>query len=69
MPFNILAPGVQKWQFTDGISKKLKSGEVSLALLYSPEKNVSGMNPLAPSQKITLGMRQFEIEIGYSKRY
>lgn len=67
--FNILAPGVQEWQFTGGVSKKIKDGEVSLALLYSPEKKVSGMNPLAPSQKITLGMHQFEVEIGYSKRY
>lgn len=67
--FNILAPGVQEWEFTAGITKQIRDGEFSFALMYSPTKRVSGTNPLAPSQRITLGMRQFEVEIGYSKKF
>lgn len=68
--FNILAPGVQEWHFTGGFTKTLKDGgEFSMAVVYSPSKTVSGPNPMDPAQTIKLGMHQYELEFGYSKKF
>jgi long-chain fatty acid transport protein len=70
--FNILAPGVQEWHFTGGFTKDLGSaGELSLALMYSPDKQVRGANPMeAPGQQlITLHMHQFEVEMSWGKKF
>ncbi len=68
--FNILAPGVQEWHFTAGLTKQDRhGGEWSAAITYSPEKSVTGPNPLDPNQTITLRMKQFELEIGYGWRF
>ncbi|KAA1175999.1 hypothetical protein FWJ25_02385 [Marinobacter salinexigens] len=57
--FNILAPGVQEWHFTGGFTHQFTD---SLALsgmaFYSPAKEVSGANPLAQNQIITVEMYQ-----------
>jgi hypothetical protein len=37
--------------------------------MFSPEKKVTGVNPMAPSQQITLGMHQFEVELGYTYKF
>lgn len=67
--FNILAPGVQEWEFTGGFSRRLGQGELSFAAMYSPAKKVTGINPMAPSQNISLNMRQWEFEVGYSIKF
>lgn len=68
--FNILAPGVQEWHFTLGMTRKTGDrGEWSFALSYSPEKSVSGINPLDQNQTVTLRMRQLEIEFGYGWKF
>jgi hypothetical protein len=38
-------------------------------MVYSPDKKVSGINPNDPAQTITLHMHQFNVEIGYSKKF
>eukprot|EP00003_Mantamonas_plastica_P004247 TRINITY_DN1336_c0_g1_i2.p1 TRINITY_DN1336_c0_g1~~TRINITY_DN1336_c0_g1_i2.p1 ORF type:complete len:418 (-),score=65.50 TRINITY_DN1336_c0_g1_i2:1793-3046(-) len=57
--FNILAPGVQEWHFTGGFTHQFTD---SLALsgmaFYSPAKEVSGANPLAQNQIISVEMYQ-----------
>lgn len=70
--FNILAPGVQEWHFTGGFTKDLgRSGELSLALMYSPDHTVRGYNPMeAPGQQlISLHMHQFEVEMSWGKKF
>ena len=60
--FNILAPGVQEWHFTGGFSRRLNNGKVLSGMaFYSPEKAVSGANPLGPGQSIELRMVQFGV--------
>ncbi|MBS1705042.1 MAG: outer membrane protein transport protein [Armatimonadetes bacterium] len=69
MMFNILAPGVQEWHLTAGLSKVVGKGEWSTAIVYSPQKTVSGPNPNDPTQTISLKMHQFELQIGYTIRF
>jgi len=37
-----------------------------VALMYAPQKSVSGPNLFDPTQQIELAMDQFEIEFAYS---
>ena len=67
--FNILAPGVIANQVTFGITRKLpKNQELTVAFMYAFENSVKGANPLdAPNQQsIEIGMKQWQIEIGYA---
>jgi long-chain fatty acid transport protein len=67
--FNILAPGIIEHHITLGCSKVFsKSHEIMIALMYAPESNVLGTNPLeAPNQQtIELKMSQFQLEVGYA---
>lgn len=66
--FNILAPGVMEQHITLGLTKELNKGkEVSLALMFAPNKKVSGPNPLeAPNQQtIVLEMNQWEVDVSF----
>lgn len=57
--FNILAPGVQEWHFTGGFTHQFTDTlALSGMVFYSPAKEVSGDNPLAQDQTITLEMYQ-----------
>ncbi len=68
--FNILAPGVQEWHITAGFSHELtKKDELSLGLMYSPTKTVSGANPLSPTQSIDLQMYQVSVQAAWSHRF
>lgn len=70
--FNILAPGVQEWHFTGGFTKDMgKAGELSFALMYSPDHTVRGFNPMeAPGQQmISVHMHQVEVEIGWGRKF
>lgn len=68
--FNILAPGVQEWHLTGGFSRALgQRDELSFAVMYSPQKTVSGPNPLSPGQSIDLSMSQFSLQFAWSRRF
>jgi long-chain fatty acid transport protein len=67
--FNILAPGVVEKHFTFGGTKTLNDrGKFHFALMYAPNKTVTGANPLeAPGQQtISLKMHEWEAEFGYT---
>jgi long-chain fatty acid transport protein len=57
--FNILAPGVPEWHFTGGFTHSFSDNlELSGMAFLSPAKKVSGPNPLAPNQTISIEMYQ-----------
>lgn len=67
--FNILAPAVIEQNITFGVSKNIaKNHEITLAFMYAPENTVTGVNPMeAPNQQtIEIGMKQWQVEVGYS---
>lgn len=67
--FNILAPGVQEWHFSAGMTRHFDAGlELSGMAFFSPEKTVTGENPLAPGQEIELSMYQLGVglNLGWS---
>jgi long-chain fatty acid transport protein len=67
--FNILAPGVVEEHYTLGFTKKMGARQaLNLSLMYAPEVNVEGPNPLeVPGlQTIELAMDQWDLEISYS---
>lgn len=64
--FNILAPAVVEDHLSFGFSKKQnKNNELSIALTYVLDGDVSGPNTFDPTQTIKLEMSQWEIEVGY----
>lgn len=64
--FNILAPGIMEQHYTAGLSGKLSNGkEWTVALMYSPEEKVKGVNMFDPTQSIELKMVEFEIEFSF----
>jgi long-chain fatty acid transport protein len=68
--FNILAPGVQEWHLTGGLTHSLsKQDELSFAFMYSPQKTITGPNPLSPGQTIDLSMTQFSLQFAWSRRF
>ncbi len=69
MLFNILAPGVQEWHVTGGATYTLAGGsEVTVSLMYSPEKTVRGQNPFNTNQTIALSMHQWALEVSWAFR-
>ena len=67
--FNILAPAVIENHVTFGISKDIaKNHEITVAVMYAFENSIIGSNPMdAPNQQtIEIGMKQFQVEVGYS---
>ena len=68
--FNILAPGVQEWHLTTGFTHTFSNkDDLNFAFMYSPEKTVSGPNPLSPGQTINLEMYQLSFQLGWSRRF
>ncbi|MCH7853346.1 MAG: outer membrane protein transport protein [Proteobacteria bacterium] len=64
--FNILAPAVIEDHITFGFTKKMRQGnELSVALMYAPNGDVTGPNPFDPTQSIKIEMYQWEVEVGY----
>jgi len=67
--FNILAPGVMEEHLTFGLTRKIGATMgLDFALMYAPEVEVSGPNPLEfpGAQQIILAMDQWEISLNYS---
>jgi len=67
--FNILAPGVMEEHYTTGFTWLVDGGEVNFAAMYAPNKKVSGSNPFDPTQTIELEMDQYELSLGYARRF
>lgn len=64
---NILAPGVIEQHVTAGFClDRDNGGHVSVALMYAPEKTVTGPNLFDPTQLVSLTMSQWEMEVAYS---
>jgi long-chain fatty acid transport protein len=67
--FNILAPATPEDHLTFGFTRGLTSGnEYSIALMYAMNKKVTGLNPLDPTQTISIDMDQWEIEFSFGWR-
>jgi long-chain fatty acid transport protein len=64
--FNILAPGVSEDHIAAGFTRRTASGEWNGALLYSPEKSVSGTSTFDPTQQIRFGMKQWLVQVSYA---
>lgn len=68
--FNILAPGIQEWHITGGLTHNFSDNlEVSGMVFYSPAKEVSGPNPLAANQTIDIEMYQVGASASIGWRY
>jgi long-chain fatty acid transport protein len=64
--FNILAPGVEEQHVTFGWTRKQSNGgQLTLSLMYAPEKEVTGQSAFDPLQQIRLSMSQLEFEVSY----
>lgn len=68
--FNVIAPAVTTEHFTAGFGKKLSADtELNVAFSYMPENEVHGTNPNTGPQTGSLYMDQWEIEVGWAKRF
>ena len=66
---NILAPGVIENHVTFGLSRRDGDhGEWNFALMFAPNKSISGTNTFDPTQTIQLKMHQLDVEFGYAWR-
>jgi len=70
MTFNILAPGVMEEHITAGFTmKQSKNHELSVAVMYAPNKSVTGPQNFDPTQTVTFKMHEFELEASYGWRF
>lgn len=68
--FNILAPGVIEHHLTLGFTKALNpNADLNFSMFYGIGEDVEGQSPFDPTQTIKLEMDQFELAIGYSRRF
>ena len=68
--FNVIAPAVTKEHFTAGFGTRLSSdSELNVAFSYMPEHEIHGTNPNTGPQTGHLYMDQWEIEVGWAKRF
>ena len=73
--FNILAPGVMKSHWTLGATWKIDAvSELTGTFMYAPREEVTGTSLFVPfgappTTTETIGMRQYELGIGYQRRF
>lgn len=68
--FNILAPAVIEDHLTLGFSYNIsKDSELSFQFMHGFENSVTGVNPLNPSQEVTITMDQNEAEISWGWKF
>ncbi len=67
--FNILAPGVMKKHFTVGFTKKFDNGKqaIHFAAMVAPSESVRGF--ISPTQSVELEMKQYQLELGWTKLF
>ena len=70
MSFNILAPATIQSHLTAGFTlSRVKNREWNVALMYAPNKKISGPQNFDPTQEVTLQMYQWELEVSYGWRF
>jgi len=70
MSFNILAPATIQSHLTAGFTlSRVKDREWNVALMYAPNKKISGPQNFDPTQEVTLQMYQWELEVSYGWRF
>jgi long-chain fatty acid transport protein len=68
--FNILSPAVIKEHYTFGFGKQIGSkNEINVAFMYAPNEKVSGLNPNTGPQTGFVEMEEWEIEVGWGRRF
>ncbi|HED15240.1 MAG TPA: hypothetical protein ENI64_00250 [Gammaproteobacteria bacterium] len=68
--FNILAPATVESAITFGFTKKMSpTNDLSLAVMYAPNTDVTGANPFDPTQQIKIEMEQYEVEASWSWKF
>ena len=68
--FNILAPATIREHFTLGFTSRLsKKSEFTMAFMYAPNYEISGSNPFTGPQNIDIEMNQYELTLGYGRRF
>lgn len=68
--FNILAPAVMEEHITFGFTHKTSAtSEINFAAMYAPSNEVTGPNPLNPSQNVTLEMSQYDLEVSWGWKF
>jgi len=69
--FNVLAPATVRWHLTAGAAYRLDdANEIGFALAYMPEERFDGTSPaLTQTQTGSLYMEQWEIALGWSRRF
>ncbi len=67
--FNILAPGVMRKHITAGFTKKFDNGKqaIHFAAMYAPSESVRGF--ISPTQSVELEMKQYQLELGWTKLF
>jgi len=67
--FNILAPGVMKKHITAGFTKKFDNGTqaIHFAAMVAPSESVRGF--ISPTQSVELEMKQYQLELGWTKLF
>jgi len=70
MSFNILAPGVMESHLTAGFTlSRTPNRELNVAVMYAPNKKVTGPQNFDRHQNVTFEMHQFELEVSYGWRF
>jgi long-chain fatty acid transport protein len=70
MSFNILAPGVMESHLTAGFTlSRTPNRELNVALMYAPNKSVTGPQNFDPLQNVTFEMYEWELEVSYGWRF
>lgn len=68
--FNTLAPAVIKEHYTFGFGKKLnKKNELNVAFMYAPNEKTHGRNPNTGPQTGLVEIEEWEIEMGWARRF
>ena len=68
--FNILAPAVIEDHLTFGLTYGISQGsELNFTFMHALENSVTGVNPLNPSQEVTLEMTQNEAEVSWAWKF
>jgi len=70
MSFNILAPGVMESHITAGFTmSRVENREWNVALMYAPNKKVTGPQNFDPTQNVSFEMYEWEAEVSYAWRF
>ena len=70
MTFNILAPATPESHLTAGFTlSRVKNRELDVALMFAPNKKVTGPQNFDPTQTVTIEMYQWEVEVSYGWKF